>query len=341
VTVAPARWTVEERTRPSPGRLAADLRAGLARRPVTIPPKWFYDEKGSALFDAITHLPEYYPTRTEEAILRAHAGELPQVQALVELGAGYSRKTRLLLEALTRGDRPLLFVPLDVAVEPLRDAAERITADFPTVTVHGVVADFDEELTPLPGAPGERLVAFLGSTIGNLTPGPRAAFLARLHRATAPGDWFLLGADLVKDTDRLVRAYDDAAGLTAEFNKNVLHVLARELDADLDADDFDHVAVYDTDHDRIEMRLRARRALSVPVRALDLVWELAEGEEVLTETSAKFRLEGLRHELAEAGFDVVETWTDTARDFSLTLARRRHQQRADGYVASHESQGEP
>lgn len=335
------RWTVEERRTPSPDRLARDLREGLATRPVSIPPKWFYDEKGSALFDAITQLPEYYPTRTEESILQAHAHELPRVQALVELGAGYSRKTRLLLESLTAGGRPLLLVPLDVAVEPLRDAARRITDDFPTVTVHGVVADFDDELAPLPGFPGERLVAFLGSTIGNLTPGPRAAFLQRLHRATAPGDWFLLGADLVKDAERLVRAYDDAAGVTAAFNKNVLEVLARELDADLDPDDFDHVAVYDSTEDRIEMRLRARRALRVPVRALDLVWELDEGEEVLTETSAKFRVEGIRAELAEAGFDVVEVWTDDDRDFSLTLSRRGSHRGEGGYVLDHESQGEP
>ena len=336
-----SRWTVEERTVPTPGRLGDDVRAGLAERPVTIPPKWFYDEKGSELFDAITQLPEYYPTRTEEAILRAHAAELPKVSALVELGAGYSRKTRLLLEALTEGGRPLLFAPLDVAVEPLRDAAIRITEDFPTVTVHGVVADFDEELAPLPGTPGERLVAFLGSTIGNLTPGPRADFLARLHRATAPGDWFLLGADLVKDTDRLVRAYDDATGVTAAFNKNLLAVLSRELDADLDPDDFDHVAVYDEQQDRIEMRLRARRALSIPVRALGLTWELAEGEEVLTETSAKFRLDGLRGELESAGFAVEQAWTDTAGDFSLTLARRTRHLPAGGYADGHESQGEP
>jgi L-histidine N-alpha-methyltransferase len=316
------RWTVEERTTPTPGRLAEDLRAGLAERPVTIPPKWFYDEKGSALFDAITHLPEYYPTRTEESILREHVHELPHASALVELGAGYSRKTRLLLEALTSGNRPLLYIPLDVAVEPLRDAAVRITDDFPTVTVHGVVADFDDELAPLPGAAGGRLVAFLGSTIGNLTPGPRAEFLARLHRATSPGDHFLLGADLVKDPARLVRAYDDSAGVTAAFNKNVLEVLARELDADLDPDDFDHVAVYDEELDRIEMRLRARRRLSVPVRALGLTWELAEGEEVLTETSAKFRVEGITEELAAAGFQVTQVWTDDVEDFSLTLSRR-------------------
>ncbi|MGB8650035.1 MAG: L-histidine N(alpha)-methyltransferase [Mycobacteriales bacterium] len=317
-----SRWSVEVRTAPDPGRLAQDVRAGLATDPVTIPPKWFYDEKGSHLFDLITELPEYYPTRTEHAILAAHAAELPRVGTLVELGAGYSRKTRLLLEALTRDGRSLRFVPLDVAEEPLRDAAARITGDFPTVSVHGLVADFEDELAPLPGAPGDRLVAFLGSTIGNLTPGPRAAFLSRLHRATDPGDLFLLGADLVKDPDRLVRAYDDAAGVTAAFNKNVLEVLARELDADLDPDQFDHVAVYDDRLDRIEMRLRARRDLRVPVRALGLEWPIARGQEILTETSAKFRLEGLREELGAAGFEAVTTWTDEAGDFSLTLARR-------------------
>jgi L-histidine N-alpha-methyltransferase len=191
------------------------------------------------------------------------------------------------------------------------------------VTVHGIVADFEEELTPLPGTPGDRLVAFLGSTIGNLTPTPRAAFLERLQRATGTGDLFLLGADLVKDPKRLVHAYDDAAGVTAAFNKNVLEVLARELDADLDPDDFDHVALYDAELDRIEMRLRARRALSVPVRALGITWDIAEGEELLTETSAKFRVEGIAAELDAAGFDVLEVWTDDVQDFSLTLSRRR------------------
>ena len=309
-------WSVEVRRAPDPGRLAADVRAGLSKSPVEIPPKWFYDEKGSQLFDEITELPEYYPTRTETAILQAYAAELPRVGTLVELGAGYSRKTRLLLESV----RPQLFVPLDVSEEPIRDAAIRITRDFPEIEVRGIVADFEDELVPLPGADGDRLVAFLGSTIGNLTPEPRRTFLARVHRATAPGDLFLLGADLVKDTDRLLRAYDDSAGVTAAFNKNVLHVLARELDVDLDPDDFDHVAVYDAQHDRIEMRLRARRDLVVPL--LGLEWRISAGEEILTETSAKFRIEGLRAELAAAGFEVVTTWTDPAQDFSLTLARR-------------------
>lgn len=317
-----SRWSVEVRRAPDPARLAAEVRHGLAQTPVTIPPKWFYDEKGSQLFDAITELEEYYPTRTEQAILEAHAEELPLVGTLVELGAGYSRKTQLLLSSLTRDGRALLFVPLDVSEEPLHDAAVRITEDFPTVTVQGIVADFDDEVAPLPGTPGDRMVAFLGSTIGNLTPGPRHAFLQRLYRATDPGDLFLLGADLVKDPDRLVRAYDDAAGVTAAFNKNVLAVLARELDADLDAEEFDHVAVYDAEHERIEMRLRSRRDQVVAIRSLDLQWRLVEGEEILTETSAKFRIEGLRAELAAAGFEVLTTWTDDAGDFSLTLARR-------------------
>ena len=313
---------MDERTTPDPARLADDVRHGLTLSPVTIPPKWFYDAKGSDLFDQITELEEYDPTRTEEAILIAHAAELPLVDTLVELGAGYSRKTRLLLEHLTQDGRELLFVPLDVAAAPLRDAGARITADFPSVTVRGVVADFDDELGPLPGFPGTRLVAFLGSTIGNFTPGPRAAFLERLHRATDPGDAFLLGADLVKDRARLVKAYDDAAGVTAAFNKNLLEVLGRELDADLDADAFDHVAVYDETHQRIEMRLRARRALVVPVRGLGITWMLAAAEEVLTETSAKFTVAGLQAELTETGFVVATTWTDVADDFSLTLAHR-------------------
>ena len=308
--------SVEVRRAPDPSRLAADVRAGLAKRPVEIPPKWFYDEKGSQLFDQITELPEYYPTRTETAILTRHAAELPHVGTLVELGAGYSRKTRLLLEHV----RPDLFVPLDVAAEPLHDAEARITRDFPGMAVRGIVADFEDELAPLPGTDGDRMVVFLGSTIGNLTPGPRHAFLQRVHRALAPGDLFLLGADLVKDPARLVRAYDDAAGVTAAFNKNLLHVLSRELDADLDPDDFDHVAVWNDTEERIEMRLRARRALSVPL--LDLEWHLEAGEEILTETSAKFRVAGLREELTDAGLEPLTTWTDEAGDFSLTLARR-------------------
>jgi len=239
----------------------------------------------------------------------------------VELGAGYSRKTRLLLAALTAGDRPLRYVPLDVAEQPLRDTALRVVEAHPSVEVQALVADFTDDLRPLPGAGAPRLVAFLGSTIGNLLPGDRHAFLVRLRAALDPGDFLLLGADLVKDVDRLVRAYDDALGVTAAFNKNVVDVLRRVLDADLDPDDLDHVARYDTDLERIEMRLRARRDLTVRFGALDLVLQLPVGSELLTETSHKFRVDGIATELRAAGFEPVRAWTDDDDDFSLTLAR--------------------
>jgi len=307
-------------------RLAADVRAGLAKSPPSIPPKWFYDEKGSLLFDDITRLPEYYPTRTEEGILAGCVEEvarLTEARTLVELGSGYSRKILLLLQALTAGGQHLLFVPVDVAAAPLEDTAERVVAEHPGVTVEAIVADFEEDLRPLPGAGGPRLVVFLGSTIGNLVPTQREAFLRRLHEDLDPGDWFLLGADLVKDPARLVAAYDDAQGVTAAFNKNVIEVLARELDARLSPDDFDHVAVWNGADSCIEMRLRARRDLDVHLGALDLDWHVQAGQELLTETSAKFLVEGISAELAATGFVVERTWTDTDGDFSLTLARRR------------------
>jgi L-histidine N-alpha-methyltransferase len=320
-------WRLEVRHRPqqASARLAHDVREGLTCDPPSIPPKWFYDETGSLLFDDITRLSEYYPTRTEEAILFAHAGEiaaLSRAGTMIELGAGYSRKTRALLAALSEDGRPLLFAPLDVSEPALRETAERVVQEHPGIDVLALVADFEDDLRPLPGEPGRRLVVFLGSTIGNLLPPQRARFLQQLHDATAPGDCLLLGADLVKDRERLVAAYDDAAGTTAAFNKNVLVVLGRELGADLDPEDFSHVAVWDDEHERIEMRLRARRDVDVVFRALDLRWQLAQGQDLLTETSAKFRVPALQAELEGAGLSVLHTWTDDADDFSLTLARR-------------------
>ena len=322
-----ARVQVTDRSSSVPVRdlLEADVRAGLATDPPTLPPKWFYDEKGSLLFDEITRLPEYYPTRTEEQILRRCATEVAEVSGattLIELGSGTSQKTRLLLDALTAGGRELLFVPLDVSAEILRDAAARIADDYPTVTVHGVVSDFDDDLAPLPGDDGSRLVAFLGSTIGNYQPGPRAAFLGRLADALAPGDGLLLGADLVKDPARLVAAYDDAAGVTAAFNRNLLDVLNAQLGGDLSSDDFEHVARWNAEQERIEMWLRARVPVHAHFRAIGLDWSLPPGGELLTETSAKFRLPGLHEELRAAGLEPVRTWTDPDEDFSLTLARR-------------------
>lgn len=302
--------------------LEADVRAGLGATPKTLPPKWFYDDRGSELFDEITRLPEYYPTRTERSILVAHAGDLAErtkADTLVELGSGTSEKTRLLLDALRAAGTLERFVPFDVSEQTLRAAASAVAHEYPGVRVHAVVGDFEHHLGDLPGG-GTRLVAFLGSTIGNLAPEPRAGFLADLAASLAPGDALLLGTDLVKDVDRLLAAYDDAAGVTAAFNRNVLSVLDRELDADFDPEQFDHVAVWDPDEEWIEMRLRSRRAQTVHVRSLGLDVEFDAGEELRTEISAKFRRSRVEDELAAAGFHLAEWWIDPAGDFALSLS---------------------
>jgi L-histidine N-alpha-methyltransferase len=306
-------------------QIAHDVRVGLTDDPPWLPARWFYDEKGSLLFDDITGLEEYYPTRRETEILAAHSrdiAELSGATALVELGAGTSTKTRLLLDAFTAGSKPLLFVPLDISAEVLTHAAQTIAADYPTVTVEAHVADFSKDLGTLPGEPGRRLVAFLGGTIGNFNSEDRAEFFARLRRAMSSGDHLLLGADLVKDADRLVAAYDDSAGITAAFNRNIIDVVARELGADgLVADDFDHVARWNPQKSQIEMWLRARQDVEAHFPSLDLTWRLPAGGELLTEISVKFTLAHLQAELADGGFETVQSWTDEAGDFSLTLAR--------------------
>jgi L-histidine N-alpha-methyltransferase len=302
--------------------LRADARAGLTATPKTLPPRWFYDERGSELFDEITRLPEYYPTRTERALLAAHAGDIAAASGadtLVELGSGTSEKTRLLLEALAGAGTLRRFVPVDVDPSVLRAAGAAITAAHPDIAVDAVVADFTTHLDELPQG-GRRLVAFLGSTIGNLEPEPRAEFLASLAGTLAPGDSFLLGTDLVKDAARLVRAYDDPAGVTAAFNRNVLAVLDRELDADFDLDTFEHVALWDDEHEWIEMRLRSRRAQVVHLAALDLAVDFHAGEELRTEVSAKFRRAGVERELAAAGLQLTRWWTDEAGDFAVSLS---------------------
>lgn len=322
-----SRWQVVENERPVDmrERLGHDVRVGLTDNPPWLPARWFYDEKGGLLFDDITALPEYYPTRRETEILAAHSTEIAECTdstALVELGSGTSTKTRLLLDALTAGDRSLLFVPLDVSSELLAHAARTIAADYPTVTVEAHVADFSEEFGRLPGAPGHRLVAFLGGTIGNFNTADRADFFRRLRDAMAPGDHLLLGADLVKDVSRMIAAYDDSAGVTAAFNRNIIDVVARELHADnLTADDFDHVARWNPDKSQIEMWLRAIRDVEAYFPGLDLTWRLPVGGELLTEISVKFTVADLQAELAAAGFATVQCWTDEDADFSLTLAR--------------------
>lgn len=302
--------------------LRRDVREGLTATPKELPPKWFYDERGSALFDEITRLPEYYPTRREREILEREAAAIATASGadtIVELGSGTSEKTRLLLGAFDQAGQLRRFVPFDVSESTLRAAAAAIAAEHPGVAVHAVVGDFDHHLDEIP-AGGRRMVAFLGGTIGNFAPAERKTFLAELAAGLSPGDTFLLGTDLVKDTDRLIAAYDDAAGVTAAFNKNVLHVINRELAADFHPDAFAHVARWDAGEEWIEMRLRSLGDQRVLVGALDLAVEFAAGEEMRTEISAKFRREGIEVELAAAGFDLRHWWTDAAADFALSLS---------------------
>ena len=302
--------------------LRADALAGLTATPKSLPPRWFYDERGSALFEEITRLPEYYPTRAERAVLELHGAEIAaasRAEVLVELGSGTSEKTRLLLTALRDAGTLTRFVPCDVDASVLRSAGESITAEYPGVVVEAVVGDFTMHLAELPRS-GRRMMAFLGSTIGNLEPDPRAAFLADVAAGLEPGDSFLLGTDLVKDEGRLVRAYDDAAGVTAEFNRNVLAVLNRELGARFDSSSFDHVAVWDAREEWIEMRLRSRVEQTVHVAGLGLDVPFAAGEEMRTEVSAKFRRDRVEEELAAAGLRLTHWWTDPAGDFGVSLS---------------------
>ncbi|MFI6685222.1 L-histidine N(alpha)-methyltransferase [Streptomyces sp. NPDC050485] len=299
--------------------LRADVLRGLSGAAKSLPPKWFYDARGSELFEEITRLPEYYPTRAEREILTDRSAEIAAAtgaHTLVELGSGSSEKTRLLLDALPA---PLTYIPVDVSESALTGAAEGLLADRPGLSVHALIADFTHGLE-LPATPGPRLVAFLGGTIGNLLPAERSEFLISVRKLMDPGDSLLIGTDLVKEESVLVRAYDDASGVTAAFNKNVLSVIDRELGADFDPDDFTHVALWNREEEWIEMRLRARRAVTVKIPELDLVVPFEAGEELRTEVSAKFREEGVRAELTAAGFVPSHWWTDAAGRFALSLA---------------------
>ncbi len=302
--------------------LARDARAGLLATPKSLPPVWFYDERGSLLFDEITRLPEYYLTRAERSILTAHAAEIAsvsQADTLVELGSGTSEKTRLLLDALHEAGTLRRFVPFDVSEEVLRDAAEQISTAY-RIPVDAVVGDFNQHLDRIP-AGGRRLVAFLGSTIGNFTPQERRRFLFDLDATMTVDDRLLVGTDLVKDPARLLAAYDDAAGVTAAFNRNLLEVLNYELDAAFDPQAFDHVAIWNSRDAWIEMRLRSRLRQSIPLPKLGIRVDFAAGEELRTEISAKFTPDQVERELWAAGFVTEKCWTDPEGDFLLTLAR--------------------
>jgi L-histidine N-alpha-methyltransferase len=304
-------------------QLAHDVRAGLAARPRELPPKWFYDERGCQLFDDITRLPEYYLTRAERAILDEAApsvAELTGADVLVELGSGTSEKTRLLLDAMTATGQLRRFVPFDVSEPTLRAAASAVAAEYPGLEVHAVVGDLDLHVGAVPDG-GQRAVAFLGSTLGNLRPAERARFMARLRATLRPGESLLVGVDLVKDPSRLEDAYDDRDGVTAEFNRNVLRVLNHQLGADFVPERWDHVARFDLDEEWVEMRLRSSAAQTVRVAGLALEVAFEAGEEMRTEISAKFRRDRLEAELATAGFSPVRWWTDPAGDFALSLCR--------------------
>jgi L-histidine N-alpha-methyltransferase len=303
-------------------QMKLDALSGLGGREKSIPPVWFYDERGSQLFEEITQLPEYYPTRAERALLEAHApaiAELSKADTLVELGAGACDKTRVLLSALEDAGTLERYVPFDVSDEFLRNAATTLAREFDTLDIHLVIGDFHHHLAEIP-AGGRRLVAFLGGTIGNLDPAQRARFLFDLNCTMSNDDSLLLGTDLVKDRDRLVAAYDDSAGVTADFNRNVLFVLNEQLGGDFDPELFEHVAVWNEDEQRIEMRLRAGAATEVSLAEAGLTVRFEKGEDLLTEISTKFTPERVERELNEAGFVVEGMWGAEDGEFLLTLA---------------------
>ncbi len=298
--------------------LREEARLGLTSTPKELPPKWFYDQRGSELFDAITRLPEYYLTRAERSILERHAGEiaeLTEATTLIELGSGTSDKTGLLLDALA----PRRFVPFDVSEQTLRSSAQRLALRYPALDITALVGDFERPLPALPaGEP--RLLAFLGSTIGNLPPTRRTLFLSEVASALDEGDWFLLGVDLVKSPARLVAAYDDASGVTREFNLNVLRVLNRELGGDFDVSAFEHVARWNAEADWMEMFVRSVHEQTVRLEALELEVAFDAGELMRTEISAKFHLRPLADELNAAGLATQRWWTDDAGHFAVLLA---------------------
>lgn len=302
--------------------LEQDVRSGLAGSPKSLPPTWFYDDVGSHLFEEITGLPEYYPTRAERELLRAHAGDIAaaaQADSLVELGAGACDKTRLLLDAMAARGPLRHYLPFDVSDEFLRAAAAGVADDYDGLEVHAVVGDFHHHLDRIPRK-GRRLVAFLGGTIGNLVPEQRRRFLFDVNCAMSVGDHLLLGTDLVKDPERILAAYDDSQGVTAAFNRNVLQVLNGQLSADFDVDRFAHVARWDADRQWIEMRLRSIGQQVVRIGDLDMTVRFEAGEELLTEVSAKFTADGVADELWEAGFVVDGQWGADQGEFLLTLA---------------------
>lgn len=313
---------------PADGALAGmreDVREGLSCPFKELPPKYFYDERGSELFERITEQPEYYPTAAERSILAERSAEIAAAahpKTLIELGSGAASKSRVLLDAIRAAGTLETFVPVDISEEITRRVADELIGEYPGMNVRGIVCDYETHLERIPRPEGA-LIAFLGGTVGNFRPGPRRSFLARIATLMYPGDRFLLGTDLVKDAATLEAAYNDPAGVTAEFNKNVLHVLNRELDANFDPDAFEHVAFWDEDNEWIDIRLRARTEQFVDLRALDMRAHFARNEEMRTEISTKFTRERIEASYEDAGLELVEWWLDPEERYALSLARAR------------------
>jgi L-histidine N-alpha-methyltransferase len=305
--------------------MARDVRLGLLGEPKELAPKYFYDDLGSQLFEQITELPEYYPTRAERSILAHRSPEMVAAAGgpttLVELGSGSASKTRHLLSAMRDADCLRTYIPVDISEQITHETAESLVQEYPGLAIRGLVCDFERHLELIPNGGGGRLVAFLGGTIGNLYPDARRDFLTRVARMLGPDDHLLLGTDLVKDHDRLEAAYNDSRGVTADFNKNVLRVLNRELGSDFDLAAFEHVARYDAEEARMEIGLRSLAEQTVRLAALDLMVDFADGEEMRTEISAKFTRERLEDAYGEAGLELSGWFTDEAGDYALSLAR--------------------
>jgi L-histidine N-alpha-methyltransferase len=306
--------------------LADDVRQGLTSTPKSLPPKYFYDAHGSRLFDQITRLPEYYPSRAEQEILDGVGAEIiqrVQPEEVVELGPGSARKTHALLDPMMDAGIGRRYVPVDVSETAVREAAARLTGRYEALAVHGVVGDFEQHLDRVPRNGRRRLVAFLGGTIGNLDREQRGALLRRLRGQLGHDDRLLLGTDLVKDRQRLEAAYNDSTGVTAAFNRNILRVVNANLDGDLEPARFDHVAFYDEQRQRIEMHLRARHSHRATIGALDLGVEFEKGELLRTEISCKFTRRSLEREAAAAGLDLFGWHTDEERLFAVSVAGPR------------------
>jgi L-histidine Nalpha-methyltransferase len=319
--------------------MARDVHGGLCADSKELAPKYFYDERGSQLFEQITELPEYYPTRAERAILAERSAEIVtaagEPRSLVELGSGSAAKTRHLLSAMRDAGCLRTYVPVDISEEITHQTAKLLVEEYPGLAIRGLVCDFEHHLERIPdGDVDGRLIAFLGGTIGNLYPAARRDFLARLAGLMGPQDRLLLGTDLVKAPARLEAAYNDAGGVTAEFNKNVLRVLNRELGADFDLDAFEHVARYDEGEARMDIRLRSLAAQTVTLEELDLDVEFAEGEEMRTEISTKFTRAGLEEIYVEAGLEMSGWFTDEAGDYALSLASPKAESVAQTHSAS-------